>query len=285
MDRRSFIVQSAALLTAGSAARGEGGDLPFSALGACGGLDRAAGIQAAGGGYLEWKVAHGLIPDQPESAWQENLAKAEACPIPIRACNSFLPGSHRSTGPDADHEKVLRYAETAFRRAGRIGVEIIVFGSSGSRRLPEGFPREKAVEQFTRLLRQMGPMAEQHGITVVIEPLRRKEDNFINTVIQGAEIVELADHPNIRLLADFYHMLQNGEDPEDLKKVGHLLRHCHIAEKEQRTAPGVKGDDFRPFFAALKETGYRGRISIEGKWKVEQLPEAYRTIRQQAREA
>jgi sugar phosphate isomerase/epimerase len=285
MDRRSFIGQSAALLAVAHDAWGEGESLPFTALGACADLDRAAGIRAAGGGYIEWKVARGLIPEQPESVWQKHLEQARSCPLPIQACNSFLPGSHRSTGPDADPDKVLQYAETAFRRAGEIGVEIIVFGSSGSRKLPEGFPREQAVEQFCGLLSKMGPMARQHGITVVIEPLRRKEDNFINTVVQGAEIAERVNHPNIRLLADFYHMLQNGEDPNDIQKVGHLLKHCHIAEKEQRTAPGVKGDDFRPFFAALKSVGYKGRLSIEGKWTLDQLPTAYDVIRRQATEA
>lgn len=283
MDRRIFIGQSAAcLLTASCATTGNKNGLPFAALGACSGLDRAEGIKAAGGDYLEWNVTKGLVPHQPDGVWQKNLAQAKACPLPIVACNCFLPGSHRSTGADADHGKVMEYSEVAFKRAKQIGVETIVFGSSGSRKLKDGFPREKAVEQFSALLKQMGPLAQQHGVTIAIEPLRRQECNFINTVLEGAEIVEQVGHPNIRLQFDIYHMLQNGEDPNDLRQVGHLLVHGHIAEKEKRSAPGVAGDDFRPFFSVLKEVGYTGRLSIEGKWEVNQLPLAYQVIREQA---
>jgi sugar phosphate isomerase/epimerase len=67
--------------------------------------------------------------------------------------------------------------------------------------------------------------------------------------------------------------------------VGHLIAHTHIAEKEKRSAPGVMGDDFSPFFKAYKEIGYQGRISIEGRWKVEDLPKAFQVIRRQARAA
>jgi hypothetical protein len=47
-------------------------------------------------------------------------------------------------------------------------------------------------------------------------------------------------------------------------RFGHLLRHAHIAEKEKRTAPGVQGDDFRPYLRALQEINYTGALAIEG---------------------
>ena len=287
MNRRLFIRQGTAgsLLAATHAAWSGEEALPFVALGVCSQLSNADGIKAAGGDYVEESVQRLLMPDQPDSDWVARLAEAKACPLPIPSCNSFLPKTLRSTGPDANHAGVLEYSEIAFNRASQVGVKVIVFGSSGSRKLPDGFSREEAVKQFVSLLNKMGPLAEPYGITVVVEPLRRQECNFINTVIEGAQIVEQVNHPNIRLLFDIYHMLQNGEDPNDLKQVGHLLAHGHIAEKENRTAPGEDGDDFRPFFATLKSIGYKGRISIEGKWKVGQLPKAYEVIREQARTA
>jgi sugar phosphate isomerase/epimerase len=45
----------------------------------------------------------------------------------------------------------------------------------------------------------------------------------------------------------------------------------------------VQGDDFRPFFQVLKKAGYRGAISLEGRWKMPQLPKAFETILKQAR--
>ncbi len=287
MNRRWFTSHGAVglLLATAHVAWSKVENWSFKALGACSQLKNAEAIKAAGGDYIEESVRSFLKPNQPDTEWQKKLAEAKASPLPVLACNSFIPGSLKSTGEDANHEGILQYVETAFKRAQQAGIKIIVFGSSGSRRLENDFPKEKASEQFIALLKKMGPVAQPYGVTIVVEPLRRQECNFINTVVEGAAIVEKADHPNIRLLCDLYHMLQNGEDPNDLKKVGHLLKHAHIAEKEKCSAPGVMGDDFRPFFAALKEVGYQGRISIEGRWKNEDLPNAYKVIREQAREA
>ncbi len=62
-----------------------------------------------------------------------------------------------------------------------------------------------------------------------------------------------------------------------------VIVHMEIAEKEGRTAPGVQGDDFRPYFQVLKKAGYHGAISLEGRWKMEQLPKAFETILEQAK--
>jgi sugar phosphate isomerase/epimerase len=58
-----------------------------------------------------------------------------------------------------------------------------------------------------------------------------------------------------------------------------------IAEKEDRSVPGVAGDDFRPFFRVLKAAGYKGAINIEAKSKDDQLPLAVATIFKQAAES
>ena len=57
------------------------------------------------------------------------------------------------------------------------------------------------------------------------------------------------------------------EGPESILKYGHLIKHTHIAENEGRAAPGTNGDDFRPYFEALKKVGYEGAMSVECRWE------------------
>ena len=54
-------------------------------------------------------------------------------------------------------------------------------------------------------------------------------------------------------------------------------------KRRDRTPPGVQGDDFTPYFAALKKAGYTGKVVIECRWDnlAEQGAAAYRTLRQQ----
>lgn len=109
-----------------------------------------------------------------------------------------------------------------------------------------------------------------------------KECNYLTRVSEVGEIIEQVDHPNVRVLADLYHSTVMGESPEDYAKYAHLMAVIEIAEKRARTVPGVDGQDFRPYFQALKRKGYRGPIEIEGKWTPEQLPKAFATIREQS---
>jgi len=240
-------------------------------------------VKNAGGDYVEESVQGFLIPDRPDSEFREKAGAAAGSPLPVSACNSFLPGSLKSVGPDARHDEIAAYAGTAFRRAKETGVTTVVFGSSGSRSIPEGFDRAEARRQFVGLLRRLGPIAAAHGVVVAIEPLNRDECNFINTVAEGAAIVREAGHPNIRLLADIYHMLRENEGPEALVAAGPFLRHVHLAEKDRRTPPGLAGDDFRPYLWTLRRAGYAGDISIECRWDdlAAQLPAALKALREQ----
>jgi sugar phosphate isomerase/epimerase len=222
----------------------------------------------------------------PFNSEEEFLAKLEIAqnnPIPVRACNSFIPGNLKSVGPDAVHDQILEYVETAFRRAQMAGIEHIVFGSGGSRRIPEGFPADEARKQFIALGKAMGPIAAKYDIVVVLEPLNTREVNFINSVVEGASIVKEIDHPNFQLLADIYHMMMENEGPEIILEHGNLIKHVHVAELENRAAPGTNGEDLSAYYNALKEVGYKGRISIEGRWEdmALQATKANETIKSQ----
>ncbi len=241
-------------------------------IGVCTSIKNAKKVKKEGATYIEVSTKKTLIPDKSDEKFAEKLEEAKSCALPIRRSNSFLPSSLKSVGPEADHEGVLAFAETAFKRAKQVGIKMIVFGSGGSRKIPKGFDPKEAEKQFVELLKKMGPLAKPHDVIVVIEPLRRGEVNFINTVIEGAQIAKQVNHPNIQLLADFYHMLKNGEPPQNIRDAAKILGtgkilHLHIAEEEGRTAPGTTDYDFLPFFQALKDIGYNGLISIEGNWE------------------
>ena len=217
------------------------------------------------------------------AAFAAQRAKADSLGLPIETANGFFPRDIIVVGPDADLERAIRYSETAIRRASEAGLEILVLGSSRSRSIPEGFSREEAEEQFLSLLKGMAPTAEKYGVIVAIEPLQQSETNFINTVREGAEIARRSGSPNIAVIADFFHMARESEPVSDIVDAADKLVHCHIAEVGNRTPPGVDGDDFTPYFQALKQIGYKGRISIESRWDdvAAQMPVAVQVMKEQ----
>jgi len=122
------------------------------------------------------------------------------------------------------------------------------------------------MKEFGRLLHQFGSIAQRYGVTLVVEPLNKAECNFITSLAEGAEAVERCNHLNVRLLADFYHMLKDGEPVSEVVRFGQLIRHTHVAELAGRGFPGKSREDFRPFFQALEQVGYTGRTVLECTW-------------------
>jgi sugar phosphate isomerase/epimerase len=243
-----------------------------------------APLRASAADFVEENVQGFLKPrEADEAAFQARLTAAQACGKPILAANCFLPGDPKCVGPAVDRPAIRAYAETAFRRAAQAGIRVIVFGSGGSRNIPDGFPRERAVVQFTALLCELAPLAAAHGVTLVVEPLNRGECNLVNSVDEGADIVRAVNHQGVRLLADVYHMRRDGEGPDAIARNRDLLAHVHVAELQDRAAPGTAGEDLRPWLAELAE-GYDGAISIECGWKdlSAQLPAALECLREQA---
>src|SRR5688572_16785901 len=216
--------------------------------------------------FIEGHVVNFLTPEAPDSEFARRAAALRACGFPMPAANVLLPATLKCSGPGIDYARLERYGQTVFRRAKEIGMTLIVFGSAGARMVPEGFSVTKAFEQYVDLLRQFGPLAEKNGVTIVVEPLNRGECNLVNTVLEGAEAVQRANQPAVKLLVDIFHMLRNGESPDDIVKVGPLIRHAHVAENKDRAAPGTNGDDFRPFLRALRRTGYNDRLALEPTW-------------------
>ena len=258
-------------------------DLSVLNIGISTNYSNADAMKQNGYNFVEENVGRFLVPDKVEDEFITIMGYLNDSSLPIKACNTFLPRTLKSVGPDAVHPEILKYAETAFRRAQKVGANIIVFGSGGSRSIPEGFSRDQAQSQFVELCKQLSPIAEKYNVIIVLEPLNKNECNFINSVAEGGEIVKETNHPNFKLLADIYHMKMDDESPENIVLYGDLIKHVHIAEKQDRAVPGTYDEDFSPYFDALRKIKYDGDISIEARWTDfdSQMPTAIKSIKQQ----
>ena len=296
IDRRRFLtlagLTGASLLVPGIVRAAEAPAAPAGgkaelAFGVCARMGNSRMLKNAGCDYIEDQVGGLLMPDKSDEEFAKRLPEISAALIPVKNCNSFLPGSLKSVGTEAKHAEILTYANTAFKRAKMVGIDIITFGSGGSRKVPDGFAMDEAKKQYSDLLRQMGPLAAAQNIRVAVEPLNKGECNFLNNIREVAEVVRAANHPSIGITADLYHMVLGDDQPQHLDANIDLLHHFHIAEKAKRALPGVAGDDFRGWFAVLAKHGWKGRVSIEasGSDKEDGLTKAITYLRTQAKEA
>ena len=209
----------------------------------------------------------------------EELAKIKARNIPFVAANNFIPGGMKVYGFGKEMEE---YVEKTLRNLASLGMQCVVFGSGGARQRPDGVSDEDYKKELCRFLRMCSVYAERYGVDVVIEPLNYKECNVLNTVKETYDLAKELNLPGIRVLADIYHMYQNGETPDILFEAKDLLSHVHVADPETRSYPGVTDSAYLcDFMKVLRDIGYSGTVSIEcnGFPYAEHLEDAYRYMR------
>ena len=72
------------------------------------------------------------------------------------------------------------------------------------------------------------------------------------------------NRPEIRVLADFFHMDEEDEPLETLREHREWLVHIHLADTGRRN-PGTGSYDYDRFFGLLREIDYQGMMSAECK--------------------
>lgn len=234
--------------------------------GVCTDPSMAPVLADAGFEFIELHVQNHLKTLQDDDAFAPELGRIRASALPCEAANCFLPGSLKVTGPEVDMDALAAYVDLACERANRAGIKTIVFGSGGARQIPESFDRTKAWKQLLEFGAMLGPVAQKHDITIVVEPLNKRECNVFNSVGECATYVRQVDHPNLRLLVDAYHWALENDSYDDLVASTPLIHHAHIATYTSRMAPGLEECDWSAFFQAINRGGYDGRLSIESKW-------------------
>jgi D-psicose/D-tagatose/L-ribulose 3-epimerase len=235
-------------------------------VGYCSNLNNIDAAKAAGFDYLELSTTE--IAALREEDFETTVARIKQLGLPVPATNLFLPATLKVTGAEIDRDQQMAYVKKAFTRLSRLGTEIVVFGSGGARRVPDGFAKEEAFKQLVEFGRRIAPEARAHGITIVVEPLRRQETNIINSAGEGLALVQAINDPNFQLMIDFYHLASEQEDPQIVVRAKDHIRHLHMANPQGRVFP-LKWEefDYAPFFAKLREIGFDRRISIEATSK------------------
>lgn len=225
------------------------------------GLNCLEPLAKLGFDYIELSLCH--LAALPDAEFAAAVKRVRDSRLPCRACNNFFPPTIRLTGPEARLDRTLEYARGAVARAQQLGAEIIVFGSSGAKNVPPGFPLDQARPQIVELLKQLGPLAQSHGITIVIEPISRPESNVILTAGDGLQLMQEVDHPHVRLLVDYYHLRTESEDDAIITQAGNAIQHLHIGGEGQRRFPVRIDSGMLSFAAHLRSARYAGGISIE----------------------
>ena len=222
-------------------------------------------IKNAGYSYVEWNFS--VIAGSDREGFYRTLSKRSEAKIDSECFNGFFPGDMPlytvSDGQISD------YARRGFEKAALLGGSLAVLGAGGARRIPEGMETARAEERFVQILRILGREAERVGMSVGIEPLCKRETNFINNIDQAVSLARMADMKNVGVICDLYHHAIENESRESVINAGEMILHAHLATPDDRRAVPNEEDieACLDFARLLKSAGYKGnRISLECRY-------------------
>lgn len=131
---------------------------------------------------------------------------------------------------------------------------------------PKDACREECFGTLTQNLRFTADVMAQIGVRVMVEPVNTIDvpGFFLSGLDMGLEALARADHPNLALQFDLYHMAITEPDlPDAIRRAGAQIGHVQFADTPGRHEPGSGTIDFASAFAALRETGYDDVVSAE----------------------
>ncbi|OBC08380.1 4-hydroxyphenylpyruvate dioxygenase [Mycobacterium sp. 852013-50091_SCH5140682] len=162
----------------------------------------------------------------------------------------------------------LRRAAATFATAQRLGIDTVLVCSNVATATVDS--EEVSADQ----LRRIGDIAARYGIRIAFEALAW--GRFVDDYRRAWRIVELADHPNVGVCLDSFHVLSRGHDPAAIEDIdGEKIFYLQLADapaltmdvlswsRHHRLFPGEGAFDLPAFVRHTLAAGYTGPLSLE----------------------
>ncbi len=233
------------------------------------GFERACG-HIAETGYDGVEIAPFTLKEDPRELTEAEMVKygevARGAGLEVVGLHWLLvkpAGMHLTTTDAAVRKATAEFGRHLARLCGAAGGKVMVWGSPKQRNLEEGWDYEEAAERAAEVLREVSEEAGRCGVRVALEPLGRKETNFLTSAAETVRLIERVDHPACRLHLDVKAMSdEEKEIAEIIAESRDYTVHFHANDPNLR-GPGFGEVRFEPIAEALKASGYGGYVSVE----------------------
>ena len=169
------------------------------------------------------------------------------------------------TSPDPQvRQATADYLKVLAKACNVMGGRVLVFGSPFQRNLLPGVSTQQAMEYAAEVFKEAMPTFAAENVRLCMEPLTKKETDFINTCAEAVELMKLVDHPAFVLHQDVKAMLGAEADsiPDLIHRHRDICGHFHVNDTNL-LGPGMGDTDYHPIMKALLDVGYEGWISVE----------------------
>jgi 5-keto-L-gluconate epimerase len=129
-----------------------------------------------------------------------------------------------------------------------------------------GLTRRRALDLSAGAISETLEQTTLSPIQIALEPVT--EVDFVSTLDEALDLVDLVDHDRVGVLPDSFHVLRDPAGKEALQRAAGRILGVHLADTEiagrwSRLPPGEGRLDLASFVSEIEATGYRGTYDVE----------------------
>ncbi len=132
----------------------------------------------------------------------------------------------------------------------------------------EGRSYEETRDLAARALSKVFERTTQPDVRLAVEPIIAWQSDYLNTLGEAVELVELVDHPNLGVYPDSFHLWRTGTMLEDIERAAGRIFGVHLndavdGDDHSNRLPGEGELPLVDIVRAIEATGYRGTYDNE----------------------
>lgn len=201
---------------------------------------------------------------EPESNIDEICKVLSYYSLPCSSlCGIFPPSRDLASSDEKTRRNAVDYVKGSIDMAVQTGCKtlIVVPSAVGANAPDENYQISWKTSQQS--LKEAAEYAESRGVYLALEAINRFETYLVNNISTSRRFVEEVNHPNLKMMADLFHMnIEERNIADALNEAAPYLIHMHLADNT-REPIGMGQIELQTVFKTLNKIHYEHFLTME----------------------
>lgn len=155
-----------------------------------------------------------------------------------------------------DSALLMKHLKRIIDKAYEFQIDTLVFGCPKNRNKNGNYSDELFIDFF----REIGDYCLNKNVFICLEPNSQQYTNYLNTIEETGNIVNLINHDNIKLMVDVGHV----DDLENIYKFKDIIYNIDISQRGMVDFSVIQNEEkILRFKNILNDINYEGKINLE----------------------